>query len=371
MHKNKVLCVVGTRPECIKVAPVITALRNRPDMDCRLLATAQHRSMLDQVLQVFSISPDFDLDLMRSGQDLASLTARLLLGIDQILKAERPQVVLAQGDTTTTMAAAMSCFYNHIPFGHVEAGLRTWDISSPFPEEMNRVVAGYLAKWHFAPTESARQNLLKEGVKEQDITVTGNTVIDALYSALAQDYRSPVDVEPGKRLILVTAHRRESFGQPLRNICGGILDLCERNQDVRFLYPVHPNPNVKEPVSKMLGNHAQIILCDPLEYRPFLSALKQSYLILSDSGGVQEEAPALGKPVLVLRDKTERPEAVQAGVAKLVGTDRQRITEEVQRLLDDEKAYGEMAKGASPYGDGKAAQRIVAVLDEYFKSQPV
>ena len=364
---NKVLCVVGTRPEAIKMAPVILALKECAKINCRVLATAQHRHMLDQVFEVFNIEPDVDLDIMRPNQDLSTLTARLLLELDDVLLAEKPDVVLAQGDTTTVMTIALACFYHRIPFGHVEAGLRTWDLSNPFPEEMNRVLAGRLARWHFAPTESSRKNLLKEGVRNSDIFVTGNTVIDALKSVA--DFPSVgVDLDDTKRLILVTAHRRENFGQPIKEICCSILALVQQNDDIQVLFPVHPNPNVKLIAEELLSGHPQVIICDPLEYLPFVGAMQRSYLILSDSGGVQEEAPALGKPVLCLRNETERPEAVDAGTVKLVGSDYERIVKEAQHLLDDEVAYKQMAQAISPYGDGHAAERVLKVLCEYFDS---
>lgn len=337
-------------------------------MAVRVLATAQHRHMLDQVLKVFDIEPDIDLDIMRPNQALTTLTARLLLDLDDVLQSEKPDVVLAQGDTTTVMTVALACFYQQIPFGHVEAGLRTWDIQNPFPEEMNRVIAGRLAKWHFAPTESSRQNLLSEGVSDADIVVTGNTVIDALLSVADRDAELPVELDPTKRLILVTAHRRENFGEPFERVCRAVFLLLERNPDIQVLYPVHPNPNVRDTAHRLLGDHPRVLLCEPLDYLPFVAAMKLSYLILSDSGGVQEEAPALGKPVLVLRHQTERPEAVHAGVVKLVGTDPDVIVSEAQRLLDDKTAYSKMARGVSPYGDGHAAGRIVEALRNYFSS---
>lgn len=366
MSKKKIICVVGTRPEAIKMAPVILALKTKPDFNVRVLATAQHRHMLDQVLKVFDIEPDIDLDIMRPNQALTTLTARLLLDLDDVLQAEKPDVVLAQGDTTTVMTVALTCFYHKIPFGHVEAGLRTWDMQNPFPEEMNRVIAGRLAKWHFAPTEGSRQNLLREGVSDADIVVTGNTVIDALLSVAERDVVLPIEIDPTKRLILVTAHRRENFGEPFERVCRAVLTLLDRNPDVQVLYPVHPNPNVRDTAHRLLGSHPRVVLCDPLDYLPFVAAMKRAYLILSDSGGVQEEAPALGKPVLVLRHETERPEAVQEGVVKLVGTDFDAIVSEVQRLLDDESAYQDMARGVSPYGDGHAAVRIMKVLMDHF-----
>lgn len=366
MIKRKILCVVGTRPEAIKMAPVILALKQQPWAEVRALATAQHRQMLDQVLGFFGIEPDIDLNIMRPNQALTALTARLLLELDEALLAEKPDVVLAQGDTTTVMTVALACFYHRIPFGHVEAGLRTWDMQNPFPEEANRVIAGRLARWHFAPTESSRENLLREGVSDADITVTGNTVIDALLMTASKKIEIGVALDASKRLVLVTSHRRENFGEPFRNICLALRTLAERNTDIQILYPVHPNPNVKDVAHEMLGGCSNIILCEPLDYAPFIAAMKKSYLIISDSGGVQEEAPALGKPVLVLRDETERPEAVDLGVVKLVGPNYDRIVNEAQLLLDDESAYREMARGISPYGDGRGAERIVETLRKHF-----
>jgi UDP-N-acetylglucosamine 2-epimerase (non-hydrolysing) len=362
----KVLCVVGTRPEAIKMAPVILALKAQPWAEVRVLATAQHRHMLDQVLNFFSIVPDVDLDIMRPNQALSTLTARLLLDLDDVLQSERPDVVLVQGDTTTVMTVALACFYNRIPIGHVEAGLRTWDLENPFPEEANRVIAGRLARWHFAPTEGSRQNLLREGTPDSSIIVTGNTVIDALLMTAEKTIDVGVGLDGGKRLVLVTSHRRENFGEPFRNVCRALRTLAERNTDVQFLYPVHPNPNVKNVAYEVLGGVDNIILCDPLDYAPFVAAMKRAYVILTDSGGVQEEAPALGKPVLVLRDETERPEAVSEGVVKLVGPNYELIVTETQRLLDDSAAYKDMARGISPYGDGKAAERIVNTLRDHF-----
>ena len=363
---KKVLCVVGTRPEAIKMAPVILALKQQPWVDIRVLATAQHRHMLDQVLDFFGIEPDIDLNIMRPNQALTTLTARLLLEFDDVLQAEKPDVVLAQGDTTTVMTVALACFYHRIPFGHVEAGLRTWDMQNPFPEEANRVIAGRLARWHFAPTENSRQNLLREGVSDADIVVTGNTVIDALLMTASKDVDIGFALDDTKRLVLVTSHRRENFGDPFRNICRALRTLAEQNADIQILYPVHPNPNVKDVAHEMLSDCSNIILCEPLDYAPFIAAMKKAHLIISDSGGVQEEAPALGKPVLVLREETERPEAVEMGVVKLVGPNYHRIVAEAQRLLDDPAAYAEVARGISPYGDGKAAGRIVGVLREHF-----
>lgn len=363
MKKCKIVCVVGTRPEAVKMAPVILALKSQPWADVRVLATAQHRDMLDQVLQVFGIAPDVDLDLMQPNQDLTALTARMLLAMDGVLKSEKPDAVLAQGDTTTVMVTALACFYLDIPFGHVEAGLRTGDKRRPFPEEMNRVLAGHMARWHFAPTTSSRANLLHEGIDPGAVHVTGNTVIDAL-QAMAE--RTPAaSVTPGRRLMLVTAHRRESFGAPFVEICTAIRALVDRNEDLEVVYPVHPNPNVKQVVDDLLGSHPRISLIAPLDYQPFVAMMKAATLILTDSGGVQEEAPALAKPVLVLREETERPEAVAAGVVQLVGTNAARVIEAAQRLLDDPAAYRAMAQGVSPYGDGHAAARIVDVLKQF------
>lgn len=366
MAKIKIICAVGTRPEAIKMAPVILALKQQPWADVRVLATAQHRGLLDQVLTFFGIEPDIDLDIMRPNQALTTLTARLLLELDEVLLAEKPDVLLAQGDTTTVMTAALACFYHRIPFGHVEAGLRTWDMQNPFPEEANRVIAGRLARWHFAPTEGSRQNLLREGTPDSDIIVTGNTVIDALLMTAERELELGIALDPARRLVLITSHRRENFGEPFRNICRAVQTLAERNPQVQFLYPVHPNPNVKDVAYEVLGASSNIHLCEPLDYAPFVAAMKRSYLIISDSGGVQEEAPALGKPVLVLRDETERPEAVEQGVVKLVGPNYERIVAEAQHLLDDPAAYAAMARGISPYGDGHGAERIVEVLRTHF-----
>lgn len=365
--KQRILCVVGTRPEAIKMAPVIKALVAEPWAAVRVLATAQHRQMLDQVLDLFGITPDLDLDVMQSGQSLAGLTSRLVARIDEVLATEAPALVIAQGDTTTVFAMAVCCYYRDIPFAHVEAGLRTFDRRSPFPEEMNRVVASYLADLHFAPTALARENLLKEGVSPEKIRVTGNTVIDALHEQAQRAPEIDFGLDPLKRLILVTCHRRENFGPPMASICAAVVELAERFADIQFLIPVHPNPNVANIVRSTLVGRPRITLCDPLDYQQFVAALKRSYLVLTDSGGVQEEAPALGKPVLVLRENTERPEAIEAGVAKLIGTDHRRIVSETSRLLDDADSYAAMALGVSPYGDGKAAARVVEAVRAFLK----
>ncbi len=366
MKKIKLICAVGTRPEAIKMAPVILALRREAGFDVRVLATAQHRDMLDQVLRIFDIKPDIDLDIMKPNQDLTSLTARLLLALDKVLRIEKPSVLLAQGDTTTVMTAALACFYHNIPFGHVEAGLRTGDLQNPFPEEMNRLLAGRLARWHFAPTESARANLLREGTAADTIHVTGNTVIDALQMVAAQQPQVGLELDAGKRLILVTAHRRENFGAPLETVFRAIRTLAEQRTDIQFLYPVHPNPNVQQAAQKFLAGHARILLCPPLDYLPFVGAMQRAYMILSDSGGVQEEAPALARPVLVLRRTSERPEAIEAGVVRLVGPDYNEIIHWTTALLDNEVLYRRMARGVSPYGDGHAAPRICQILREAF-----
>lgn len=360
--RKRILAVVGTRPEAIKMAPVIRALRSEPWAEVRVLATAQHRQMLDQVLDAFAIVPDVDLDIMAPNQTLPELTSRLLSRLDEVFARERPDAVLIQGDTTTVMTAAMAAFYRHIAVGHVEAGLRTGDLQNPFPEEMNRIVAGRLSRWHFAPTAGARDNLLREGFDPASVHVTGNTVIDALLEVVQREVPLPVEVPEGRRMLLVTAHRRENFGAPFREVCEAVRDIADRHADVHVVYPVHPNPNVSGPAHEILSGHARIVLCPPLDYLPFVAAMKRAHLILTDSGGVQEEAPALGKPVLVMRQETERPEAVEAGVVKLVGPVREAIVAEASRLLDDPEAYARMARGVSPYGDGRAAGRIVDIL---------
>ncbi len=341
------------------MAPVIQRLAQAGWCECFVLCTAQHRELLDQVLELFRIVPDADFGVMRPNQSLATLTSRLMEHFDGVLGSARPDALLAQGDTTTSMVAALCSFYHKVPFGHVEAGLRTGNLYSPFPEEVNRLLAARMARWHFAPTQQASSNLLAEGIDPAQVHVTGNTVIDALLQVAAEC----AEPSPAKRhLVLVTAHRRENFGRPLENICRALRHLADSREDCEFLYPVHPNPNVKAAVTAALGSHPRIRLVEPLDYRAFVAAMKRSHFILTDSGGVQEEAPALGKPVLVLRDETERPEAVAAGVVRLVGTDFVRIVAESTRLLDDADHYAAMSRGVSPYGDGQAAERIVAVL---------
>ncbi|MCG7920151.1 MAG: UDP-N-acetylglucosamine 2-epimerase (non-hydrolyzing) [Candidatus Thiodiazotropha lotti] len=364
--KKKVLCAIGTRPEAIKMAPVILKLREQAWCDLVVLATAQHRDMLDQVLSIFNIVPDYDLDIMQKNQALPELTARLIMSMDQLLTDIEPVLVLAQGDTTTVMVTAMSCFYKKIPFAHVEAGLRTGDIYYPYPEEMNRVVTGHMTTLHFAPTETSNNNLLKENIDQSSIYVTGNTVIDALIYTAKNEYDIGIDLDSGKRLVLLTSHRRENFGAAMEEAFTAILELAEHNRDIEILYPVHPNPNVLEVANRILGNHDRIHLIEPLAYPQFVQAMKSAYIIISDSGGVQEEAPALSKPVLVLRNETERPEAVDMGVVKLVGTDKKVILHEANKLLNDEDYYSSVAKGVSPYGDGHSAERIVNIIKDYF-----
>ncbi|MFP6629864.1 MAG: UDP-N-acetylglucosamine 2-epimerase (non-hydrolyzing) [Myxococcota bacterium] len=359
---RKILCVVGTRPEAIKMAPVIQALEEDSRASVCLVATAQHRELLDQVFSLFGFEADVDLDLMHEDQTLGELSARLLEGLDAVFAEEKPDTVVAQGDTTTALITAMTAFYRGIPFGHVEAGLRTGNMESPFPEEMNRVLTSRLAHWHFAPTERARSNLLREGIAHEQVYVTGNTVIDALLQTVAKNPPLEVGLDPSKKLILLTAHRRENFGARFDEVLRALRSLVELNPDIEILYPLHPNPNVAVAARRALGGHARIILCEPLAYGSFVAAMKRAHLILTDSGGVQEEAPALATPVLVLRDETERPEAVEAGVVKLVGPDHDRILKECTTLLREPKAYAAMARGVSPYGDGKSAARIVEVL---------
>ena len=364
----KVLSIFGTRPEAIKMAPVIRQLGMRPESVCSLVAvTAQHRQMLDQVLDLFGIEPTYDLDLMRPDQSLSQITAQMIEALDSLLSREKPDWILVQGDTTTVMAAALVAFYHNVKIGHVEAGLRTGDKYRPFPEEINRRITDALSDLFFAPTEQARRNLLAEGVPDDHVVVTGNTGIDALLWAAARpvnwDQPPLCDLPRDKRLILITAHRRESFGENFRNLCLAIRDLAARYKDqCHFVYPVHLNPNVRTPVREILAGLPNISLLEPVDYLTMVQLMKRSTLILTDSGGIQEEAPSLGVPLLVLRDVTERPEAVEAGVAKLVGTDRERIINTAAGLLDNPQAYAAMARVMYLYGDGHAAERIVAAL---------
>jgi len=373
----KVLLAFGTRPEAIKMAPLVKALQADSHFEVSVAVTAQHREMLDQVLELFEITPDYDLDIMQSGQDLYDVTSAVLLGMRDVLKDAKPDVVLVHGDTATTFAASLAAFYARIPVGHVEAGLRTHDLYSPWPEEANRQLTGRLAQWHFAPTERNRNDLLREQVEESDIIVTGNTVIDALHwvtnkisksSSLQRSISEQLrhaglafDLS-GERYVLITGHRRENFGEGFENICAALRELATDFPDVHFVYPVHLNPNVQKPVKKLLNGLNNVHLIEPLGYEPFVYLMQNSYLVLTDSGGVQEEAPGLGKPVLVMRDTTERPEAVEAGTVKLVGTDSARIVDEVSKLLSNEESFARMSLAHNPYGDGKACERICSSL---------
>jgi UDP-N-acetylglucosamine 2-epimerase (non-hydrolysing) len=373
----KALFIFGTRPEAIKLCPVIRHMRSCPDdFDVRVCVTAQHREMLDQVLAAFEVTPDCDLDIMRPGQTLYQSTSRIIAALEPVLAEEKPGIVLVQGDTTTTFCGALAAFYARIPVGHIEAGLRTGDPHEPFPEEMNRVLTGRIATSHFAATESAARNLYREGVDPAAVTITGNTGIDAvLYVKQALETGELVGLNglrpaAAKKLIVVTAHRRESFGNGFDQICAALLRLSRRD-DVEIVYPVHPNPNVRQTVNRYLGGRPNITLLDPMDYVPFVDLMRRAYLLLTDSGGIQEEAPSLGKPVLVLREKTERPEAVSAGTALLVGTGERRIIDAVERLLDDPVAYQQMARRHNPYGDGRASEMIAAFLAERLTRVPV
>jgi UDP-N-acetylglucosamine 2-epimerase (non-hydrolysing) len=368
----KVLCVFGTRPEAIKMAPLVKHLQQCDEIRTEVCVTAQHRQMLDQVLNLFDIEPEFDLDLMKPGQDLSDITAGVLKGLKDVLGKSQPDVVLVHGDTSTTFAASLAAFYQRISVGHVEAGLRTGNLYSPWPEEANRKLTSVLTRWHFAPTSASRDNLLAEGVAPDRIHVTGNTVIDALLqvrdrirtdAVLQRSFAKSFDfIDPAKRLILVTGHRRENFGGGFERICEALARIATAHADVQVVYPVHLNPQVQEPVNRLLGGIANVHLIAPLDYLPFVYLMDRSTLILTDSGGIQEEAPSLGKPVLVMRDTTERPEAVAAGTVKLVGTDVARIVAQAQALLTDREVYAGMAHAHNPYGDGHACQRISTAL---------
>ncbi|MBE8954797.1 MAG: UDP-N-acetylglucosamine 2-epimerase (non-hydrolyzing) [Quinella sp. 2Q5] len=365
MKKLKVMSVFGTRPEAIKMAPVVLELGKCAAVESIVAVTAQHREMLDQVLNLFDIRPNFDLNIMSEGQTLFDITSRALMGLDKVLSEAAPDVVLVHGDTTTTFAGALAAYYHQIEVGHVEAGLRTRNKFSPYPEEMNRRLTGALADLNFAPTETAKANLLREGCPAEKIFVTGNTVIDALYQTVRPDFKFADElsrVDFGKRIVLVTTHRRENLGEPMRQVYQALKAVVEDFPDVEIIFPVHKNPRVREVVAEELGNLDRVILIDPLDYEPFANLMNRATLILTDSGGVQEEAPALGKPVLVLRDTTERPEAVDAGTVKLIGTNRDVVYAATKELLTDDDAYRQMAEARSPYGDGHAAQRIVQAL---------
>lgn len=365
------MVVFGTRPEAIKMAPVVQALSRRELIRCQVTVTAQHREMLDQVLQLFQIKPDFDLNLMKPGQTLTEVTTRALIGLTEVFQQERPELVLVHGDTTTTFAAALAAFYAKIPVAHVEAGLRTGNKSSPFPEEINRKLTGSLADFHFAPTPTARENLLREGVPAGQIFVTGNTVIDALLATVKPSYdfkneeiRNILEQENGRRMIMVTTHRRENLGEPMRQIYRALAEMLREFPNTYILFPVHKNPRVREVVEEVLGSNSRVHLIEPLDYEPFVNLMNRSYLILTDSGGIQEEAPSLGKPVLVVRDTTERPEAVSAGTVSLVGTSYDKVYEELYTLLTNNQAYRAMATSINPYGDGLAAERIVEIIEQ-------
>jgi UDP-N-acetylglucosamine 2-epimerase (non-hydrolysing) len=362
---KNVLIIIGTRPETIKMAPVYHALAQREDLNVTICSSGQHRQILDQMTDFFELPIHEELNVMQPGQDLFDVTSRVLLGMRDVLQRDKPDVVLVQGDTTTVMAAALAAFYCDIPVGHVEAGLRTWNMRNPFPEEMNRVVTDSLTSLHFAPTENARDALLKCGCKDETIHLTGNTVIDALFYAvdkLGDVPASAIDRSAMDRMILLTTHRRESFGRPIRNTFAAVRTLVARYPDVHIVYPAHPNPNVQEAVKECLGDVDRVHVLDPQPYPEFVKLMRDADLVLTDSGGVQEEAPSLGKPVLVLRETTERPEGVDAGTAKLIGTDTDRIIEETARLLDSKAAYDAMARAVNPYGDGKAGDRIADIL---------
>jgi UDP-N-acetylglucosamine 2-epimerase (non-hydrolysing) len=368
---KKILTIFGTRPEAIKMAPVVKILEQSVDFQVITAVTAQHRQMLDQVLDLFAIRPDYDLDIMQPNQTLTEITTRVLLGLKTVLEREKPDLVLVHGDTTTTMAGSLAAYYQQIPLGHVEAGLRTFNKYSPYPEEMNRKLTGALTDLHFAPTATAKANLLKEGVNAGSIVVTGNTVIDALLQTVTPTYCFADDVLnridfTHHQVILVTAHRRENWGEPMRHIFSVIKEVVAANPDTEAVFPVHLNPKVRELAGEILGAQERVHLIEPLDYQAFANLIKQSYLVLTDSGGIQEEAPALGKPVLVLRDTTERPEAIGAGTVKMVGTDQEKIFNETNLLLRNQNAYLKMANAVNPYGDGQAARRILQALLVYF-----
>lgn len=371
MRKLKVLTIFGTRPEAIKMAPLVQELKRNEFFHCEVAVTAQHRQMLDQVLSLFDVVPDYDLDIMTDRQTLFDITARALTGLKGVLEKSRPDVVLVHGDTTTTFIGALAAFYMHIKVGHVEAGLRTFNKWLPFPEEMNRKLTGSLADLHFSPTDTSRENLLREGVNPDSIFVTGNTVIDALKTTVKKDFIFSTDIlnridYKKKKVVLVTAHRRENLGEPLKDICRGLLDMVEKNPEVIIVYPVHLNPAVRDVAYSILGGHDRIILLPPLDTDEMHNIMARCYMVMTDSGGLQEEAPSLGKPVLVLRNETERPEAVRAGTVKVVGTDRHRICEEATKLITNKDEYDRMANAVNPYGDGFASKRIAQSLMYFF-----
>lgn len=368
----KVITVFGTRPEAIKMAPLVKKLNEEPEIDSILCVTAQHREMLDQVLELFELVPDYDLNIMKPNQTISQITSNVLMGLEEVFQKEMPDIVLVHGDTTTTFAASLAAFYQQIRVGHVEAGLRTYDKYSPYPEEMNRILTGHISDLHFAPTERNRQNLLREAVPDEAVFITGNTVIDALLQVAGKPYEfedetlKKIDFEK-RRVITVTCHRRENLGENMEQIFLAIRDIAEEFEDTEIIYPVHMNPKVRETAGRVLGNTGRIHLIEPLQYQPFSNLMARSYLIITDSGGIQEEAPSLGKPVLVVRRETERPEAVEAGTVKLAGVERDTIYQMTKELLTDEAAYGRMAHAVNPYGDGHACERITEILLRYGK----
>lgn len=361
---KKIMLVFGTRPEAIKMCPLVNELKNRPGIETVVCVTGQHRQMLDQVLEAFAVVPDYDLSIMKERQTLFDVTTNILNRIKEVLEKVRPDVVLVHGDTSTTFVTSLACFYLQIPVGHVEAGLRTYNIYSPYPEEFNRQAVSIIASYHFAPTELSRQNLLREGREEKSIYVTGNTAIDALKTTVREDYTHPELVwAEGSRLIMITAHRRENLGEPMRHMFRAIRRVCDEHPDIKALYPIHMNPVVRETADEILGGDERIRIIEPLDVLDFHNFLARSYLILTDSGGIQEEAPSLGKPVLVMRDTTERPEGIQAGTLKLVGTDEKTIYENFKLLLEDKAEYEKMSTASNPYGDGYASKRIADILE--------
>ena len=371
MEKKKIITIFGTRPEAIKMAPLVKELERRENIESKVCVTAQHREMLDQVLDLFDIKPDFDLNIMKNKQTLTGITNKVLEGLEEVFIKEKPDMILVHGDTTTTFSGALAAFYQQIKVGHVEAGLRTFDKYFPFPEEMNRKLTGALADLHFAPTKSSKRNLLREGVKEEDIFITGNTVIDAMEHTVLQDYKfeteelNKIDFE-NKKIIMITAHRRENWGEGIENICEALNQIVDKNEDVELVYLVHLNPIVKDVVTNKLGNKERIHLLPPLDTKETHNLMNKCFMVMTDSGGLQEEAPHLGKPVLVLRDVTERPEAVEYGTVKLVGTDVDKIVNEANYLINNKEEYLKMSQAVNPYGDGLASKRIADIIENYF-----
>lgn len=364
---KKIMAIFGTRPEAIKMAPLVLELKNDPELQPIVVVTAQHREMLDSVLETFDITPDYDLDIMKQGQTLSEVTSRVLGGLESVIQEAKPDMILVHGDTTTTFAGSLAAFYNEVAIGHVEAGLRTWNKYSPFPEEMNRQMTGVLADLHFSPTDQSKHNLLQENKKDESIVVTGNTAIDALSTTVNENYESEIiNRHEGKRIVLLTAHRRENIGQPMENIFKAVRRIVEEHEDVVVVYPMHKNPKVREIAGQLLSNHSRIELIEPLEVIDFHNFAANSHLILTDSGGVQEEAPSLGKPVLVLRNTTERPEGVEAGTLKLVGVEEENVYRETKKLLNDQSLYEDMSIAQNPYGDGLASKRICENIKYYF-----